>query len=605
MVQTTLRHRANRFTMCALLATVLALSSVFVSAQRGVSGNGDPDSNSDPCNQAVRARGIANGLHERCEGNGGGGGVARGDFNADGLADLAVGVPFEDQDGINAVGGVNVFYGSATGLTSAADLFLDETDFGFSYTSNDHFGWALASGDFNGDTHADLAIGMPDADIGSILSAGRVLLIDGSPTGLELATARVFSLLPSGRGGGGAGTALVWADFNADGFGDLAVGVPGAAVSYRTVVSLCALEHTVSAGEVEVYYGSSAGLTELGAQRLFQKYVVAPCPTNGGIGTLAPNDGDGFGSTLAAGNFNGDTLNGRAVFDLVIGAPFDDLQIDPISPRRVADAGVVYVIPGGANGLDRAQTQTLSQSTSGIGGGAEAGDQFGRALASGDFNADLHDDLAIGVPFEDLVDNTRADAGAVHVLFGSFASGELVTTAASLFISQNNLPGTSNETGDRFGWALATGRFNNDFRSDLAIGSPGEDVNATVDAGIVQVLYGSSAGLSLTTAQLWRQGAGGVPDAAEAGDQFGYALSSWNYGRDDRSDLAIGAPFEDLVSSAGIELADAGAVVVIYGTATATGLTATTANPAQFWHQDASGVNDTAQIGDRFGHSLY
>ena len=603
MVQTTLRHLANRFTMCALLATVLALSSVFVSAQRGVSGNGDPDSNSDPCNQAVRARGIANGLHERCEGNGGGGGVARGDFNADGLADLAVGVPFEDQDGINAVGGVNVFYGSATGLTSAADLFLDETDFGFSYTSNDHFGWALASGDFNGDTFADLAIGMPDADIGSISSAGRVLLIDGSPSGLNLATAREFPLLPSGQRGGGAGTALVWADFNADGFGDLAVGVPGAAVSYRHLPTLCAIDHTVSAGEVEVYYGSSAGLTELGAQRLFQKYDS--CSSNGGIGYLAPNDGDGFGSALAAGNFNGDTLNGRAVFDLVIGAPFDNLQPLPVSLGGVADAGVVYVIPGGTNGLNGGRAWTLSQSTSGIGGDAEAGDQFGRALASGDFNADLHDDLAIGVPFEDLVDNTRADAGAVHVLFGSFASGELVTTAGSLFISQSNTPGNTNETGDRFGWALATGRFNNDFRSDLAIGSPGEDIGATVDAGIVQVIYGSSLGLSLTTAQAWRQGAGGIPDAAEAGDQFGYALSSWNYGRDDRSDLAIGAPFEDLVSSAGIALADAGAVVVIYGTATATGLTATTANPAQFWHQDAAGANDTAQIGDRFGHSLY
>ena len=110
--------------MCALLATVLARSSVFVSAQRGVSGNGDPDSNSDPCNQAVRARGIANGLHERCEGNGGGGGVARGDFKCGwDSPTFAVGVPFEDQDGINAVGGVHVCYGSATGLTSAADLF--------------------------------------------------------------------------------------------------------------------------------------------------------------------------------------------------------------------------------------------------------------------------------------------------------------------------------------------------------------------------------------------------------------------------------------------------------------------------------------------------
>jgi hypothetical protein len=164
------------------------------------------------------------------------------------------------------------------------------------------------------------------------------------------------------------------------------------------------------------------------------------------------------------------------------------------------------------------------------------------------------------------------------------------------------MSGTSVEAGDRFGWALTTGRFDSDFVDDLAVGSPGEDVGAIVDAGIVQVIYNSTSGPVFSTAQLWIQGSGGIPDAAEQGDQFGYALSAWNYGRDDRSDLAIGAPFEDLPSG-GVSQTDAGAVVVIYGTAA--GLTATTANPAQLWHQDVSGVNDVVQQGDRFGLSLY
>ena len=46
-------------------------------------------------------------------------------------------------------------------------------------------------------------------------------------------------------------------------------------------------------------------------------------------------------------------------------------------------------------------------------------------------------------------------------------------------------------------------------------------LQAIADAGRVQVLYGSSTGLSLNTGQLWDQNTTGVPDAAEAGDGFG------------------------------------------------------------------------------------
>ncbi|MFN2511025.1 MAG: FG-GAP repeat protein, partial [Pyrinomonadaceae bacterium] len=260
--------------------------------------------------------------------------------------------------------------------------------------------------------------------------------------------------------------------------------------------------------------------------------------------------------------------------------------------------GLVHIIPGSQNGLRGESAQTLDQNTPGIGGGAEDGDQFGRSLAVGDFQADLRDDLAIGVPFEDLMSNTQADAGAVHVLFGSFNSGEMVTTEGDMFISQAELSGVSVEAGDRFGWSLAVGRFDSDFQEDLAIGSPGEDINAIVDAGIVNVLYGSTFGPSLTGAQTWHQDTANIPDSADTGDHFGYALSAWNYGKSSQSDLAIGAPFEDVG-----QLADAGVVTVIYGTST--GLAATAANPAQLWHQDVSGINDVLQEGDRFGHALY
>lgn len=41
--------------------------------------------------------------------------VATGDFNGDGYADLAVGVPLEDVDGHDDAGAVNVVYGARHG----------------------------------------------------------------------------------------------------------------------------------------------------------------------------------------------------------------------------------------------------------------------------------------------------------------------------------------------------------------------------------------------------------------------------------------------------------------------------------------------------------
>jgi FG-GAP repeat len=49
----------------------------------------------------------------------------RADFNGDGAADLAIGVPGEDLDGgLTSAGGVQVLYGSAFGLSGSGSQFF-------------------------------------------------------------------------------------------------------------------------------------------------------------------------------------------------------------------------------------------------------------------------------------------------------------------------------------------------------------------------------------------------------------------------------------------------------------------------------------------------
>ena len=262
------------------------------------------------------------------------------------------------------------------------------------------------------------------------------------------------------------------------------------------------------------------------------------------------------------------------------------------------DAGIVHVIRGLSTGLYTSDAFVLSQDTAGVGGGAESGDQFGRTLGFRQLQRQAAD-LVVSVPFEDLTNNTAADAGAVHV----FPDINDVTDAAdSLFISQADLTGLGAEAGDRFGWAVAAGDFNGDGYDEIAIGSPGENIGSLADAGLVAVISGSVTGLRFSTVRILTQDTPGIPDVAEAGDQFGYALSSWNFGvSSPYRDLAIGAPMEDLTSATTDTLMqDAGAIHVLYGSFS--GLMTT---GSQFWTQDSSSVLDSVQVGDRFGNALY
>jgi hypothetical protein len=154
-------------------------------------------------------------------------------------------------------------------------------------------------------------------------------------------------------------------------------------------------------------------------------------------------------------------------------------------------------------------------------GVAEDGDNFGFALAVGDFNNNAFDDLVVGAISEDI--GAVQDAGAVNVLYGS--ATRLTTTGNQQFFQGGGgLVGTAEE-GDFVGAALATGDYNNDTFADLAVGVPFEDIGSVLDAGAVDTLNGSTGTLTTTGAQQFFQGSGGAPGTAEEGDTFGSSLA--------------------------------------------------------------------------------
>lgn len=252
--------------------------------------------------------------------------------------------------------------------------------------------------------------------------------------------------------------------------------------------------------------------------------------------------------------------NGDRIDDLVVGSPGEAIGLAPFT-FPIYEAGQINVLYGTTSVLSSSGDQAFDMRDVGVTGTPKDYDNFGAALASGDFNGDGYSDIAIGSPQTDeLQDNTVG--GRVSIFYGD--AGGLDRDADQIF-SQSS-PGILDvsEAGDQFGFSLASGDFNADGRTDLAIGVPFERVGgeAGLQHGAVNVLYGSTSGLSATGNQLWSQNSDGIADLLESGDRFGNALATGDFNGDFVSDLAIGAPFEDN----GIT-PDEGTVHVLFGQA--------------------------------------
>jgi hypothetical protein len=347
-------------------------------------------------------------------------------------------------------------------------------------------------------------------------------------------------------------------DFNGDGFDDIAVGAPGEDVG------------TVSgAGAVNVIYGSSNGLRTSKNQFWQQNELVSS----------SSETDDAFGSALAAGDFNDDGYD-----DLAIGVPKEDAD-------SVTDCGAINILYGSSSGLKTGGNRFITQTGLNGGSKSETGDNFGAALAVGDFDNDGVDDLAVGIPLENH--DSISNAGGVYIVYGKRGSG-LTATRAKYFSQASDGVLDSAETDDRFGSALAAGDFNDDGRDDLAIGVPNEGLGVISQAGAVNVLYGSSSGITATGDQFWHQDVSGVLGAAETSDHFGAALAAGDFNGGGADDLAIGVPDEDLGGAS-----NCGQVNILPGKSSKL-----TATGDQQWDQGTANILGTRESGDRFGAAL-
>ena len=424
-------------------------------------------------------------------------------------------------------------------------------------------------GDFNRDGFDDLAIGVPNEDMGTVSNVGIVQIIYGSEQGLA-AKNQVWHQNSSGilqvsEKGDRFGWALAVGDFNGDGFDDLAIGVPYEDFGTTGVANR---------GIVQVLYGNKSGLSANGNQIWHQN--------SPGIANVA-EAGDLFGRSLTSGDFNND---GRD--DLAVGVPYEDL-----GTTGVTNQGVVQVLYGRNAGLSATGGQIWHQDSTGIVNVAEAGDLFGWSLTSGDFNNDSRDDLVIGVPYEDFGTPNVPNRGVVHVLYGR--SSGLQVTGSQMW--HQNIAGVREvaEAWDRFGHTLTAGDFNGDRRDDLAVGVPYENYgnSGSANRGVVQVFYGAANGLSANGDQVWSEDTAGVLGLGEADDQFGFSLASGDFNKDGRADLAIGVPLEDFGTTGS---SNRGTVHILFGSYS--GLTSIA---DQLWHQNVKGVRDVSEAEDQFG----
>lgn len=320
-------------------------------------------------------------------------------------------------------------------------------------------------------------------------------------------------------------------------------------------------------------------------------------------------------------------FDGNGFDDVLTGAPGATIS-------GIKGAGYVSVQYSSASGLSTTKRTVLHQNSSGVPGGAETGDGFGRAVASGDLDNDGYDDMIVGVPGEDVAG--LSDAGGATVFWGSPTGlhgadstwlqnpGELRAGAnfgraieaaryfapdpadpnahmrdsiavleddALLFFTAP--PGAATqqlklsdrsvrardfaplETGFEFR-NLSHGNYNEDSWADLAIS--GVTTGDQRGVGSVQVLHGA-------------------PDVADLGDggtfRGGPAIVSGDWDGTGQDDLIIG--------DTGVGSPPGGGISVYLGRGDLAGLEP---EEVQTWTQDSPGVPGTAEAGDQWGAEL-
>jgi formylmethanofuran dehydrogenase subunit C len=380
-------------------------------------------------------------------------------------------------------------------------------------TTNNYFGYSLVSGDFNADGKTDLAVGANTYST----STGRAYLFynDGSiPT-----TAATADVIITGEASSQFGFAMSSGDFNADGKTDLVVGavqyssytgraylfyndgsIPTTAATADVIITGAANDSiggAFSPGDFNFDGKTDLAVLGAGLAKVFLFYNDGSIPTTSATADVKIT-GFGIPSGLASGDFNAD---GRV--DLAIGDIWQSSGDYTGKTYLFYNDGSIPTTPGTAD-------LTIT--------GETTNNYFGATLVSGDFNFDGKTDLAIGAYRYGSYD------GRAYIFYND---GSIPTTAATADVIISSVSGA----GSYFGNSLASGDFNADGKTDLAIGAQAYSSNT----GRTYLFYND----------------GSIPTTAASADVIiigpgsqnflGCSLAPGDFNSDGKTDLAIGS----------------------------------------------------------------
>ncbi|WP_328871280.1 FG-GAP and VCBS repeat-containing protein [Streptomyces sp. NBC_00287] len=437
-------------------------------------------------------------------------GLAKADFNGDGVADTATAAPHATVSGHKGAGYIAVTYGSRTlALKEQSRKVHHQNSSGVpgSAEADDQFGSAMTAADLDGDGYTDLVVGSRGEDSGTLYGSGTLTVLWGGKGGLTGGT------VVKGADGESLGQALTAGDFDGDGHPDLATG---------TRVAHGPFGRTTGPARTETMDVRVDGAEE--------ELWNAP--------------------TLATGDVNGDGIS-----DVVAVVSHGEGELPYHGPR------LAEYFAGSRDGLTAARILKDPKTGQPLDGGAD--------VAVGDLDRDGYADIVLGRSGEEDMDGTEEVTrlgGAVEIVRGT-ASGPDTTSPRTLFHQDSaGVPGTA-EYGDDFGRAVSLGDVNGDGRLDLAIGARGEGLGTLAGAGSVTVLLGGGTGLTTTGAKSLTQDTASVPGTAERADAFGAAVHLADTTGDGRAELFAGAPGEN--SWAGAVWALKGTATQVTGTGSA------------------------------------